>query len=207
MPNHQHYCEVCRYELDQRHFKKHTRSIVHRKAKLIQGMLERNCVTLAEIARRTGLTRERVRQLALRMGYADGRARHAVCRTERRRRGMSEFFVKAEERGFAVEPLGPKSAHINGKFCVQRQSCWRQLRKGKYQYSCLNLCRPTGKFDICAWKLPDGRFLILPEELARFKQTCFQPGEIQKPGKASAAHDYRDYIERWSELGSPGGTE
>ena len=62
MPNSMHYCEICRFELKKRGFKRHTLSVFHRKAKLIRAMLERNCITHAEIARRIGLTRERVRQ-------------------------------------------------------------------------------------------------------------------------------------------------
>jgi hypothetical protein len=42
------------FELDKRGFKRHTVSVVHRKAKLIRAMLERNCITHAEIARRVG---------------------------------------------------------------------------------------------------------------------------------------------------------
>src|SRR5579863_4623532 len=102
MPDYKRYCQICRFEIDERRFKRHTLSIAHRKAKLIRAMLERNCITHAEIARRIGVTRERARQLALKMGFADGRSRHAICRMERRRKEMAEFFVKAEERGLQV---------------------------------------------------------------------------------------------------------
>ena len=52
-----HYCEICRFELKEWAFKRHTLSVFHRKAKLIRAMLERNCITHAGIARRIGLTR------------------------------------------------------------------------------------------------------------------------------------------------------
>src|SRR5215467_10781803 len=106
MPDNMRYCETCRFEVKKRGFKRHTLSVFHRKAKLIRAMLERNCITHAEIARRIGVTRERVRQLALLMGFAAGRSRHAICRMERRKKEMSEFFVEAEKRGFPVEPFG-----------------------------------------------------------------------------------------------------
>ena len=99
MPNYQRYCQICRFKVDKRRFKRHTLSVFHRKAKLIRAMLERNCITHAQIARRIGLTRERVRQLALKMGFADGRSRHAICRMERRRKEMAEFFVQAQSAG------------------------------------------------------------------------------------------------------------
>jgi len=99
MPNSMRYCQTCRLELDKRGFHRHTLSVVHRKGKLIRAMLERDCITHAQIARRIGLTRERVRQLALKMGFADGRSRHAICRMERRRKEMAEFFVQAQSAG------------------------------------------------------------------------------------------------------------
>jgi hypothetical protein len=200
MPDYKRYCEICRFGVDQRFFKRHTLSVVHRKAKLIRAMLERNCITHAEIARRVGLTRERVRQLALRMGFADGRSRHAICRIETRRKEMAEFFVKAEERGFAVEPHGAKSAYIDGKLCVQRQACWHEIGKPGYKYTYLSIHRPTGPFDFCAWKLPDGRFLILPKKLVGFTQTSFNPEESEHAGTHGSSHYYREYIERWSLL-------
>jgi hypothetical protein len=203
MPNSKRYCQTCRLKLDNRGFKQHTLSVVHRKAKLIRAMLERNCITHAEIARRIGVTRERVRQLALQMGFADGRSRHAICRMERRRKEMAEFFVEAQKRGFAVEPLATSSAYINGKLCIQRHACWHDVGKGKYRYTYLSIRQPSVKFDICAWKLPDGRFLILPRKLVGFTQTTFNPEESDRLGTNSSSHYYRDYVERWSLLGRP----
>src|ERR1700687_6512182 len=97
------YGQPCRFELDKRGFKRHTLSVVHRKGKLIRAMLERNCITHVEIGRRIGVTRERVRQLALLMGFADGRSRHAICRMERRKKEMAEFFGEEQKRGFAFD--------------------------------------------------------------------------------------------------------
>jgi hypothetical protein len=203
MPNNLRYCQTCRFKIHKRGFKRHTGSVFHRKAKLIRAMLERNCITHAEIARRIGVTRERVRQLALQMGFADGRSRHAICRMERRKKEMAEFFVEAQKRGFPVEPLGRKSAYINGKICIQRQACWHTIGRGKYKYTYLSIHRPSSRFDICAWKLPDGRFLILPKKLVGFTQTTFNPEESERLGTYSSSHYYREYIERWSLLGQP----
>jgi hypothetical protein len=197
------YCQTCRFELDKRGFSRHTLSVFHRKAKLIRAMLERDCITHAEIGRRIGVTRERVRQLALLMGFADGRSRHAICRTERRRKEMAEFFVEAQKRGFAVEPLGTRSAYIDGKLCVQRKACWHAIGKSEHKHTYVSIRQPGGRFDICAWKLPDGRFLILPKKLAGFGQTTFKPEESEYPGTASSSHHYRQHIEGWSLLGQP----
>src|SRR6266478_2863309 len=133
MPNSMRYCQTCRFQLDKRGFKRHTLSVLHRKGKLIRAMLERNCITHAEIARRIGLTRERVRQLALQMGFADGRSRHAIRRMERRRKQMAEFFVQAQKRGFEVELLGTRSGYINGKLGIQRKECWHDVGKSEHK--------------------------------------------------------------------------
>jgi len=203
MGNTKRYCQTCRFELDKRGFHWHTRSVIHRKGKLIRAMLERDCITQAEIARRIGVTRERVRQLALQMGFAAGRSRHAICRMERRKKEMAEFFVEAQKRGFEVELLGPRSAYINGKFCVQRKACWHEVGRNGYKYTYLSIRQPGGRFDICAWKLPDGRFLILPKKLTPSGQTTFNPEKGKLPGTASSSHHYRQHIERWSLLGQP----
>lgn len=207
MPNHKRYCQICRFELDKRGFKRHLLSVFHRKAKLIRAMLARNCITQAEIARRIGVTRERVRQLAQQMGFADGKTRHAICRIERQKKEMKEFFVKAQERGFEVEPLGRKSACVDGKICVQRQACWHDIGQGEYKHTYINIHRPKGRFDICAWKLPDGRFLILPKKLVGFIQTSFNLKESERRGTVGSSHYYREYIERWSLLGQPRGAK
>jgi hypothetical protein len=96
-----------------------------------------------------------------------------------------------------------RSAYINGKLCVQRKACRHDIRKSEHEYTYVSVRRPGGRFDICAWKLPDGRFLILPKKLASFRQTTFNPEESEYLGTASSSHYYRQYIERWSLLGRP----
>src|SRR5260370_2851804 len=171
MPNAMRYCQTCQLQLDNRGFHRHALSVNHRKGKLIRAMLEQDCITHAQIARRIGLTRERVRQLALQLGFADGRSRHAICRMERRKKEMAEFFVQAQKRGFAVELLGTRHAYINGKLCVQRKACWHDVGKREDKYTYLSIRKARGRFDICAWNLPDARLLILPKKLTGFRQT------------------------------------
>src|SRR5260370_222221 len=100
---------------------------------------------------------------------------------ERRRKKMAEFFVEAQKRGFAVEPLGTRGAYINGKLCVQRKACWHYIGKNEHKYTYVSIRQPAGRFDICAWKLPNGHFLILPKNLPAFSQTPFNPKTDQTP--------------------------
>ncbi len=59
------------------------------------------------------------------------------------------------------------------------------------------------QFDICAWKLPDRRYLILPKKLVGFRQAIFSLQESEHLGTARSSHCYREFIERWSVLGEP----
>src|SRR5260370_570744 len=203
MPNSMRYCQTCRLQLDKRGFKRHTLSAVHRKGKLIRAMLERNCITHAEIARRIGLTRERVRQLALQMGFADGRSRHAICRMERRKKEMPEFFVQAQKRGFAVELLGTRNAYINGKLCIQRKACWHDVGRGEYKYTYLSIRQPESGVKIGGGKRAVGGLLILPKKLKVFRKKPLNPEEREHQGTASSSHYYEKQIERWGRLGGP----
>jgi hypothetical protein len=114
---------------------------------------------------------------------------------------MAELFVEAQKRGLPVEPLGRRTGYINGKLCVPRQACWHRIGKTKYKYRYISIRRHTGRFEVCGWKLPDGRFLILPRDLANFPQTSFGLKEGVLPGPDSTSHYYRECIEKWSVLG------
>ena len=114
---------------------------------------------------------------------------------------LSTPIRAAQQRGFQVEPLGKKAAYINGKRCVERKACWHDTGNKRLY---LSIACPRVDFDICAWKLPDGRFLILPKKLADFRQTTFNPDESGHPGNASSTHHYREYIDNWSLLEAPG---
>lgn len=96
-----HYCEVCGFEIERRGVTRHTRSVLHQKGRLIRAMLERTCITHAEIAGRIGVTRERVRQLAQQMGFTAGRSRHAVCRMERQQRRNGRVFCEGARTRFS----------------------------------------------------------------------------------------------------------
>src|SRR2546426_42160 len=106
-----------------------------------------------------------------------------------------------DKRGFKRHTLS--AIPRNGKLCIQRKACWHDVGRGEYKYTYLSIRQPGGRFDICAWKLPDGRFLILPKKLTGFRQTTFNPEESEHLGTASSSHYYRQHIERWSLLGRP----
>ncbi len=128
-------------------------------------------------------------------------ARHLPNGAPQERNGG--VFCASTKRGFEVELLGTRSAYINGKLCIQRKACRHDIGTSGYKYTYLSIRQPRSRFDICAWKLPDGRFLILPKKLTGFRQTTFNPEESEHQGTASSSHYYRRHIERWSLLGPP----
>lgn len=204
------YCETCCHASEREgSFTMHTRSLGHRKAKLIRAMLEQNCFRFTEIGGRVGLTRERVRQIALRMGFESGFERMKACTLAKQPSealvAPSKFFIAAAARGFIVQPISRRSGFVNGKFCVERNSCLRSVGNRGHLYDCIHLARPKMSFDVCAWELPDGsgRFLILPDELVGFTTTYFRLEENSgnRKGAYENSHYYREYIERWSVLG------
>jgi hypothetical protein len=54
---------------------RHKNSITCKNAKLVRAMLENSDVSFADVGRRVGLSRERIRQIAKRMGFGASRAR------------------------------------------------------------------------------------------------------------------------------------
>src|SRR6266853_363921 len=113
------------------------------------------------------------------------------------------FLWKRKNAGLLSNRSGRGVLNINGKLCLQRKACWHDVGRRGHKYTYLSIRQPGARFDICAWKLPDGRFLILPKKLTGFSQTTFNPEESESLGTASSSHYYRQHIERWSLLGRP----
>src|SRR5207245_2190358 len=124
-----------------------------------------------------------------------------TCRLQFNKRGFKRHTLSVVHRKGKL--IGSRSAYISGKLCVQRQACWHDVGSNEHKYTFLSIRQPTVRFDICAWKLPDGRFLILPKKLTGFRQTTFNPEESDRLGTNSSSHYYRQHIERWSLLGRP----
>lgn len=182
-------------------FHAHVSSLPHRKSSLIRALLEKDCFTYTEIAKRVGAHRERIRQVAKQMGFAVGRDRQLVCKLKTpsasQGRTPSSFFVTCQQRGFTVEmdrPQNPRTGFVNGKLCFQRQGHLRP--NGRY----LHFTSPREDFDVLAVELPDHRFLILPREKAPQRSTEFSLEEAHE-GKSKGAYCnalyYRRYIEAW----------
>jgi predicted XRE-type DNA-binding protein len=169
----------------------------------LRKMLEEGQLMQVEIADRLGLTRERVRQLSNKWGFGTGQEQKAKRKFERILAEMEEnrFYRRAVEEGFEVNwsPEGPKSFIVGTKL-VRVRSAPNHFISGSYKVIVLRA--PLRPADICAWKLPDGRFLIMPQELWPESQTCFRLEEPKttKGRVLSNAHHYRDYIEAWHVL-------
>jgi hypothetical protein len=160
-------------------------------------LLKENCLTHSEIAKRVGLSRERVRQLANKLIGQTGQERHAICTFNRRQARFDShpFTIKARSLGLDIYWESFRKVWVNGVFCSMSIACMHGFNN---QY--VNIYRPSGQVDVFIFRLPDGRFLFLPFELGPRKQTSFklEDKDEHKVGYTySTAHYYRDYIEAW----------
>ena len=190
----------------------------HRQYKRITRLLSRPCVNFAEIGRRTGITRERVRQIytdILKQGT--GRERAIVCAINHNEELASQaksivapevktFWGLAESRGFTCSPVPAKTSSkyrckyqrhaltVNGRLIVARSL----LQSGRY----FLMHRPINSLaELAVHQLPDGRWMIVPHEKWPRTRTSFALTYTQhgaaRAVQTSFRHDWRDYIDAW----------
>lgn len=179
--------------------------VSNQKANLIHAMLEKNCVSYAEIGRRVGLTRERIRQVAKDMGFDSGGTRMAQCAMSRA--AVGTFFEVCTSKGLSVELVRrntkgntffSKIGYVSGRLCKTRAASFRSIRGNIYVHI---YCKYLEPFDVLAALLPDntGRYLVLPADKVPASAIMFSLNP-KIPGGRGKAHHYRDYIEKWSVL-------
>ena len=102
-------CE-CGLKLPQCTHHRHRNSLYHRRHRQIGALLSDSRISYAEVAKRFGISRERVRQIACQVGVLPGRKRSEQRTTIERwsawrnRHGHREVIARCEKLGYAVEP-------------------------------------------------------------------------------------------------------
>lgn len=190
--------------------KAHLKSVAHKQNRRLRALLQKPCITFSEIGRRLGLTRERVRQLAEKLGAQTGRERQYVCAiNEHPALPPDCLALKAEkvcqEKGLRFQfedgggagyrrRLSTHSAVIEGKKCLLRHSSGRPngnivVRRPEHS---------TKDADFLLSYVPDGRWLIIPKgKWPRGESTEFQSNDLLNPGGKSKRHDWPAYIDAW----------
>jgi len=209
-------CE-CGFPLANRNPRHHRLSVYHRQHRRIKRLLSDNSLSFADIGDKFGITRERVRQIAVQLGMESGRERHEQRVLHQRmpawhkRKGYRELIAKGKEFGYTVTPSRVDSTEgwrfqarivvING---------WRahivyMRTRGRY----LAFGRSDVPADFYVGISPIG-FFIFPSKIWKTfpERTTFSPipCPIGHPGFArSQRHDYLNYLEAWKLLGRRSG--
>jgi transcriptional regulator with XRE-family HTH domain len=194
-------CVTCGADYDRRWQSRHKRSLRHVNGRRLKALLEKECLTYSEIARRLRVTREWVRQIDTELNQNTGRQRHRVCNLHQRDEELKKFpfYQAAAGNGLEVRTRANSKREllfgfkvrflVNGWDVVTARACWHL---GAISF------RPTkSSADFCVWQMPDERWLIIPREEWPKKQTCFR---IYKPKKKTGKRDWRAYIDRWDFL-------
>jgi hypothetical protein len=203
------FCPLCGLFVERGWLSRHNASVAHRSAQRIRALLRNDCITNAEIARRLGVTRERIRQIAKQFGYQAGRVRHRACAIQRwfslPLPPKAELVRKlAVAHGLTCEPI--KSVHGRGwrrfRLMIEGHSCgiysiWAHKKKP----SCLRLCRPESSSmpDFALYPWQQGVFVIPRSRFQTIKcATMFVFGrERRKSGTHSAQHDWTSFWNAW----------
>jgi hypothetical protein len=190
----------------------HGGSVYHRHHRRIKALLSKNWISYAEIGARLGITRERVRQIAEKMGSPSGRQRKKQCTVDRRtsawreHKGHREVLAKCEKLGYTVAPSRRGSGsqwHLEANIVVINGLRVRIVYVNKTRSRYLTLKRFEAHADFYLAISPIG-FFIFPSKVWRTfpAKTAFSPDLSTSRGGAvrSHRHDYLDYLEAWKLL-------
>jgi hypothetical protein len=197
----------------------HRRSVYHLQHRRIKALLSKNWISYSEIGAGLGITRERVRQIAEKIGSPSGHQRQEQYMAERRasawreRKGHREVIAKCEELGYTVTPskrvtgsnwyLEANIAVINGKRV--------RILFIRHAYShYLKLRRPATHADFYVAISPIGFFIFPSKVWGTFPAvTTFSPDPCANGRGAthSRRHDYLNYLEAWELLKVKGSLE
>ena len=183
---------------------RHIESAYHLHAERIKALLAANCLSFAEIGKRIGVSRERVRQIAKKLGCETGRKRHRVCVLARDTESALSVPVISHLRmdcPFSVELLprvrGGFWKHmvvVLGKRC-QLTRAWRGA-SGQFRIS----VRRRKQSDFCLVDFTSFGlgWMILPGH--RAKPTSFILRDPRIAIGTHDHHDYRTFLNKWELL-------
>jgi hypothetical protein len=175
----------------------HRRSVLHRQRNRLLRLLAQPQVTFREIARQTGVSGERIRQIAAEAGIK-GRERSRLHTLNRRLERWRQYdLIKALPRDLDVVSVlssnhlfHSKLAMINGHRCLLSRYGEERRRPGVYS---IHPTYKTGQYDFQLYYGPLG-WLVFPWH-ARPRTTT---GFTARPhGGVRRRHDFLDYLDRW----------
>jgi Sigma-70, region 4 len=191
----------------------HRLSVYHRQYRRIRGLLSNSSLSFADIGDRLGITRERVRQIALQLGMESGRQRqeqrglHERMPAWQERKGYRELIAMSKKVGYTLSPTRVDSRggwRFRARIVVingwRAQIVYMRTR-GRY----LAFGRSDVRADFYVGISPIG-FFIFPSTVWKTfpERTTFSPTPCpigQRGFTQSGRHDYLNYLEAWKLLG------
>lgn len=165
------------------------------------------CISLAEIGRRLGITREWARRLNNKHGGLVGKDRRKVCVLDRNAQEFQQsragrFGLECEKRGLIWEPfmlrddrLSVRRVMVNGYRVV---TCAAHRYKDTPYIQART--KTIEKADFFAYTLPDGGWLILPGTRTRY--TMFSLNPDPRYGAKTDHHDYGSFVDNFDQMRS-----
>ena len=191
----------------------HVRSVYHRQHRRILALLRQPCISASEIAKRVGVSRERIRQLENLVGEPNGRQRQAVCsinkwverrnaRLERKKQHphMKELAEICAKHGLSLEMLftqgAVKNVKVNGHVC----SVHRTYEYGTTYASYVRIRFPQKPKKFTLFRHTD-RWFVIPAHVAKDlggdRATAFSLQPDIRYGAKSMRHNYMKYANAW----------
>lgn len=183
----------------------HTKSMIHRYGARIRRLLEHDCITFAEIGRRLRLSRERVRQIATKLGVKTGRERRSICKLTTHHANLAELQAIAAQEALtfhlvpytdSVHAFSSHRVDIGGLRCFVGSVSGRQGQV-------FSLRPPVREdYDFYLGKSLVG-WLVIPKHQMPTKPTCFVLGrDKRRPGASGTRHDWNAFVDAWHLLKS-----
>jgi hypothetical protein len=189
----------------------HRRSAVHRHSKQLKDLLATEGVSFQEIGRRLKITRERVRQIANRLGYPAGRVRQKAraVRPGVKPGGEAEYDAAFKDKWDLVVALRAecpypvdsvadglrfREVRILGTVCQVGKADWR----GTLGFTHLGALKGVTKARVVLLKLPQGGWLVIPRE--KYRPGNIKLGEKGKGGPHEDEQEYHLMVNNWNLL-------
>ena len=188
----------------------HKSGLAHQQAQRIKALMENDCISFSEMGVRLGITRERVRQIAARLGFPTGRKRRRVCTILNHQDrfiksltdDLEQLKVIAERWNFTFEPIMRDSYGIyfllrrimlNGFLC-QIGSLWHH----PLDYVVIPRIE-SHDFDFFLGRGVDGWAVIPQKEMPMRGTLCVMGRPKILPG-ADSYRSYEHFFEAWQLL-------
>lgn len=160
-------------------------------------LLQEDCLNHTDIARRLGVSKERIRQLANQLINQTGRERQQVCGFNKCEALISAipFVAEARSRGLEAGPyrMQKRLFVVNGYVCAIFLGRWRGYKK-RY----LSVHAPDCDADFAIYTVPgQSRFVIIPQAEWPTRRTAFSLEPLAKQPSYSGRHNWRSYVDAW----------